>query len=350
MRKQRIAILFGGCSPEYSVSLESASAVIAAVSPALYDVILIGITRDGDWYRFYGRPEKIKTDTWHLYPEQCVPVVVSPNRSAHKLIEFHNSGIRETLLDAAFIVMHGKNGEDGTVQGIFETAGIPVIGCGTLSSALCMDKVRSHRLAAEAGIRVPESVVFDQLLSRKELAAQTQKLSYPLFIKPVRAGSSFGIRKILTEDELYDAVQNAFLYDSQVVAEECIPGFEVGCAVLGKDTLLLGTVDEIALSDGFFDYNEKYTLQNAKIHMPARIAPEDTRRIQSTAALLYRIMGCSVFARVDMFFTPDKEIVFNEINTIPGFTAHSRYPNMMRGAGFSFEDTVNRIIKEALEP
>ena len=350
MRKQKIALLFGGCSPEYGVSLESAYAVITAIPQDQYEAILIGITKEGAWYRFYGSPEKIKADTWHLHPEQYVPVVVSPNRAIHKLIELHNSGIRETLIDAAFIIMHGKNGEDGTVQGIFEMAGIPIIGCGTLSSALCMDKVRSHRLAAEAGIRVPESVVFDEIPTKKELVNQTQKLSYPFFVKPVRAGSSFGIRKILSETELLDAVENAFLYDSQVIVEECISGFEVGCAVLGTQTLLLGAVDEIELSDGFFDYKEKYTLQTSKIHMPARITPNDARRIQSAAALLYRIMGCAVFARVDMFFTPEKEIVFNEINTIPGFTAHSRYPNMMRGAGLSFSEVVERIIKEALEP
>ena len=349
MRKKKIAVIFGGCSPEYPVSLESAYAVISAIPQDQYAPVLIGITQAGDWYRYYGSPEKIKTDTWHLYPEQCIPVAVSPSRSVHKLIEFHNSGLRETLLDGAFIILHGKNGEDGTVQGIFETAGIPVIGCGTLASALCMDKVRCHRLAAEAGIRVPEAVIFDTLPAEQKLIGQVQKLSFPVFVKPVRAGSSFGVRKVQRAEELMAAVENAFLYDSQVMVEENIPGFEVGCAVLGTRTLTVGAVDEIELTDGFFDYQEKYTLKTSKIYMPARIDPADARRIQSTAAQLYRIMGCAVFARVDLFFTPDQEIVFNEINTIPGFTAHSRYPNMMRGAGFSFDAVVEQILKEALD-
>ena len=247
-------------------------------------------------------------------------------------------------VDLAFPVLHGKNGEDGTVQGLFELAGIPVVGCGTLSSALCMDKDRSHKLVKLAGISVPKSVTFNQLGKEAAIKGVRADLSYPLFVKPVRAGSSFGITKVVREQELWDAIELAFRHDAEVIVEEAIEGFEVGCAVLGMDELTVGRVDEIELSCGFFDYTEKYTLQSSKIYMPARIDDEAEQRIQKTAVAIYRALGCSGFARVDMFYTPSGEIVFNEVNTIPGFTAHSRYPNMMKGIGLSFAQMLDKLI------
>lgn len=169
-------------------------------------------------------------------------------------------------------------------------------------------------------------------------------LTYPLFVKPVRAGSSFGISKITDANALDRAIELAFCYDAEVTVEEAIDGFEVGCAVLGNETLTVGRVDEIELSDGFFDYTEKYTLRTSSIHMPARIPAETEKRIQDAAVVLYRALGCSGFARVDMFCTPSGEIVFNEINTIPGFTAHSRFPNMMKGIGLDFPQMLDTLI------
>ncbi|NLA87569.1 MAG: D-alanine--D-alanine ligase, partial [Clostridiales bacterium] len=249
-----------------------------------------------------------------------------------------------TEIDIVFPVLHGKNGEDGTIQGLCELAGIPVVGCGTLSSALCMDKHRAHELVSHTGIMVPDAVCFETPPSDEEILKITEKLPLPLFVKPVKAGSSFGITKVTRSDALASAVHNAFSYDNAVIVEESIEGFEVGCAVLGNDALTIGRVDEIELRNGFFDYTEKYTLKTSKIHMPARIGGEIEARIKETAARIYRTLGCSGLARVDMFLTPDQDIVFNEVNTIPGFTSHSRYPNMMKGIGIDFPRLVDKLI------
>lgn len=342
--KKKIAVLFGGCSTEYPVSLESAYAVLTHLKEEKYEIIPIGITRQGEWFRYDGSYEHIKEDTWHEQTDCCFPAWISPNRLVHGMVELRNKICREIRLDAVFPILHGKNGEDGTVQGAAELAGIPVIGCGVLASALCMDKDRAHQFVEKAGILVPKAVVFLKKSSETDWLEQTRALSYPLFVKPVKAGSSFGITKIEKQEDLVKAVREAFLHDDEVIVEEEVKGFEVGCAVLGNDTLLTGRVDEIELSDGFFDFTEKYTLKSSKIHMPARISDEMEQKVQETAKTIYKVLGCKGFARVDLFLTPDNQLVFNEVNTIPGFTSHSRYPNMMKGAGISFSEILERLI------
>lgn len=349
MKKTTVAIIFGGCSEEYGVSLQSAHSVIANLSPEKYEPVLVGITKDGNWLRYLGDIEKIPLDTWHEEQEMCVPAAIAPDRTEHKLIEFCNGQVKETPFDIAFPVLHGKNGEDGTVQGLLELAGIPIVGCKTLSSALCMDKDRAHKLVSLSGIKTPAAVIFDRYTPENEMTIQTAHLSYPLFVKPVKSGSSFGITKVYEKEQLSKAISDAFLYDDQVIVEENINGFEVGCAVLGNSDLTIGEVDEIELSHGFFDYTEKYTLKSSKIHMPARIDDKTAQRIKESAAVIYRALGCTGFARVDMFLTPSGEIFFNEVNTIPGFTSHSRYPNMMKGIGLQFCDIIDRLIQLGLE-
>ncbi|MDD2401438.1 MAG: D-alanine--D-serine ligase VanG [Clostridia bacterium] len=344
MNKKKIAVVFGGHSTEYAVSLQSAYAVLSNLNTEKYDIIPIGISKSGEWFRFYGIYEKIQNNTWLEDKAKLTPVIVSPNRSIHGIIELNSNGNKSTKLNAAFPVLHGKNGEDGTVQGLFELAGIPLVGCDTLCSALCMDKDRAHVLVHSAGISVPQSVVIRLGIKDKSLFTLTQDLKYPLFVKPVRAGSSFGISKIKSCKDLFSAVQIAFEHDNEVIIEENIDGFEVGCAILGNSDLLVGRIDEIELTDGFFDYTEKYTLKSSKIHMPARIDEVTEKKIQETAKVIYKALGCSGFSRVDMFLTPSNDIVFNEVNTIPGFTSHSRYPNMMKGIGLSFEEVLDRLI------
>ena len=339
MCKKTIAVIFGGCSPEYEVSLQSAYSVLQHLDPQKYNVIPVGITRQGDWYRYCGKLENIPADIWWQVPRHLVRVAVSNSRSVRGLIELRNAGVSVAPVDLAFPVLHGQNGEDGTVQGLFELAGIPVIGCGTLASALCMDKDRAHRLVQAAGIPVPRGITL-----RRGDPVDTRDLCYPLFVKPVRAGSSFGITKIFRREDLELAVALAFEHDDTVIIEENVEGFEVGCAVMGIRDLTVGRVDEIELSHGFFDYTEKYTLKTSRIHMPARIDGATEERIRARARVIYRTLGCSGFARVDMFLRPDGEIVFNEVNTIPGFTAHSRYPNMMKGIGLSFSDMLDKLI------
>ena len=344
MGKKRIAVIFGGLSTEYAVSIQSAYAVLIHLNKEKYDIIPLGISKSGDWFRYSGIYEHIQSDTWLEDITKLTPVVVSQNRSISGIIELNSNGNKVIKLDAAFPVLHGKNGEDGTVQGLLELAGIPLIGCNTLCSALCMDKDKAHTIVHSVGILVPQAIVMKQPINSDMLFDITQKLKYPLFVKPVRAGSSLGITKIKNKEELPRALAVAFEQDSEVIIEENIDGFEVGCAVLGNTDLLMGRIDEIELTDGFFDYTEKYTLKSSKIHVPARIDMNTEKRIQETACTIYKVLGCSGFARVDMFLTPSNDIVFNEVNTIPGFTSHSRYPNMMKAIDLSFEDVLDRLI------
>ena len=340
MQKKKIAIIFGGNSTEYEVSLQSAFSVFENINKEKFDIVPIGITRNGDWYHYTGKKEKIANNTWFEDNENLYSVAVSQNRSVKGFIEFKEEKFYIIKVDLIFPVLHGKNGEDGTLQGLFELAGIPVVGCDTLSSALCMDKDRAHKLVSLAGISVPKSVTFKRFNKEAAMKEIEANLTYPLFIKPVRAGSSFGITKVIEKQELDAAIELAFEHDTEVIVEETINGFEVGCAVLGIDELIVGRVDEIELSSGFFDYTEKYTLKSSKIYIDA----EAEKRIQETAVTIYKALGCSGFSRVDMFYTPSGEIVFNEVNTIPGFTSHSRYPNMMKGIGLSFAQMLDKLI------
>ena len=344
--KKNLAVIFGGCSPEYPVSLQSAFSVIEHIDRERYEPILLGITRQGAWYRYTGDPAAIPEDTW--LGTHCVPAFLCPDRTRQCVLELGIDGVRETHIDLAFPVLHGKNGEDGTIQGLIELAGIPLVGCGTLSSALCMDKDRAHRLVELAGIRAPKSFTITADTTMETIRSGAEKLGYPLFVKPVRAGSSFGITKVAAERELDAAVTEALEYDDTVILEETIPGFEVGCAVLGGKELTIGEVDEIELSQGFFDYTEKYTLKTSKIHTPARIDEETARRVKAAAATVYRALDCRGFARVDLFLTPAGEIIFNEVNTIPGCTIHSRYPGMMKAVGIDFSTLIDRLLEEAL--
>ena len=339
---KRILFFFGGCSSEYGVSLQSAHGVLTHLDRARWQPLMVGITREGKWLYYTGSPDALPDDRWQ--GPACVPCALCPDRGARQLLLLDGSGTRLDF-DAAFPVLHGRNGEDGTLQGLLELAGVPVIGCGSLSGALCMDKDRAHKLAQLAGVRAPRSALFSRDAALCDIAAAAEELGFPLFVKPVRAGSSFGVSRVEGWSQLPGAVEAAFDNDRELLLEETIPGFEVGCAVLGTGELTVGEVDEIELSQGFFDFEEKYTLKTSAIHCPARIPAETAQRVRQAARTVYRALDCKGFARVDLFLTPDGEIVFNEVNTIPGFTAHSRYPNMMKAAGLDFTALITRIIE-----
>ena len=349
MKRLHLAVFFGGCSPEYSVSLESAAAVLRNLDQEKYRLIPIGITPEGEWYYYTGDVSKIAEDTWRRHSAACIPAVLSPDRKTKGLLLLTGGSIEQLRVDVALPILHGQNGEDGTIQGLIALAGIPLVGCDVLSSALCMDKARAHAMASAAGIAVPKSNTFNRSDSLDSMRTYARALGYPLFVKPVRAGSSYGVSAVWKESELEPAVSHAFQYDSEILLEERIAGSEVGCAVIGRDTLTVGEIDEIELSGGFFDYTEKYTLKTAVIHVPATIEKSTSLRIQETAKALYRVMGCSGFARVDMFLTPENQIFFHEINTIPGFTEHSRFPGMMRAAGMPLPQLLETVIQEALQ-
>jgi len=258
---------------------------------------------------------------------------------------FEDGRVESEQIDIVFPVLHGKYGEDGTVQGLCELAGIPLVGSGSASSALSMDKDRAHKLVTLAGISIPKSVCFEYPPSDSELMEAARNLKLPLFVKPVNAGSSIGITMAEDYSVLPEAVRAALAYDSAVIIEENVEGFEAGCAVVGNHELTTGRIDEIELSHGFFDYEEKYTLKTSKIHMPARIDAETERRLQEAAMSIYRVLGCRGYARVDLFLSKEHEIIFNEANTIPGFTAHSRFPNMMKGVGVGYPELVETLIE-----
>ena len=347
MERKTIAILFGGSSAEHEISLQSAAAVAGALDPARWQPVLVGITRQGEWLRYRGPVPAIADGSWRQ--GDCVPAMISPDRQLHGLVELPRGGAAAvTPLDLAFPVLHGTDGEDGAVQGLLQLAGVPCVGCPLTASALGMDKALAHQLAALAGVKTPRTALVDRRTPAAELQRLARGLGYPLFVKPVSQGSSFGVSRVPGPDGLAPAVEQALQYDCRVLLEEAVPGFEVGCAVLGNETLTVGGPDEIELAGGFFDFTEKYTLRSSRIHLPARIPQEKAQQIRGAAVKVYRALGCRGFARVDLFLTPAGEIVFNEVNTIPGFTEHSRFPGMMKQAGLSFAQVVERAALLAL--
>ncbi|MNZ94137.1 Vancomycin/teicoplanin A-type resistance protein VanA [compost metagenome] len=309
---------------------------------------MIGITRDGRWFRYNGNIEDIREDRWREH-DSCMPAFLSPSTETKGLIELVHTEYHITPLDVVFPVLHGKNGEDGTMQGLLELSGLPFVGCDTRSSAVCMDKAVAKSLVQAAGMEVPPSVTLLAGGSAAEAAAAADKLGFPLYVKPSRSGSSIGITKAYTMESLLAGVEEAFSHDDKVVIEQHIDGIELGCAVLGQAQPLLGAIDEIALTGEFFDHEEKYSLETAAIHLPARLDEHTTNLAKAMALRIYTALGCSGLARVDMFLTRDGRLLFNEVNTIPGFTAHSRYPNMMRHAGLAFPELLDRLIELAIK-
>lgn len=345
--RPRIAVLFGGRSNEHAVSLHSAATVLRNLDPGRYDVLPVGISPQGAWYAYAGPADAVENGTWASDEGPLVPVAPSPDPAIHGLLELVPGGEpRPVPLDLVFPVLHGRFGEDGTVQGVFELAGVPVAGCGVLSSAVGMDKDRAHRLVQAVGVAVPRSVTvesWERAQATKQVASAN--LAYPLFVKPVRSGSSYGISMIREPHELPAALDAAFAHDDRVLVEERVPGFEVGCAIVGRqDDLFVGRVDEVQIPSGFLDYAEKYERATAQIHMPARIDEATERRVQQAALKVWRTLDCDGLARVDLFLTPGGELVFNEVNTLPGLTAMSRFPQMMKGAGLELPQLMEKIV------
>lgn len=352
MSKIRLAVVFGGKSSEYSVSLHSAASAIRNMDTDLYELIFIGIDEAGKWFYYPGDVEEIEHDNWKNHPELC-DVVLSSSEAHKGFIKLNKNGSFEIIeVDCIFPILHGKNGEDGTIQGLFTLANIPFIGCGHLSSAVSMDKDYTHIICEAAGINMAPYICVNNTtdLDFHEVFNQVQdKLDFPVFIKPANAGSSYGISKINNNyDEFEKGLKLAFEHDKKVILETGIDGFEIGCAVLGNDELLIGEVDEVDTNNDFFDFSAKYDLENTQILCPARISEELTTQAKEMAKTIYRALGCSGLTRVDMFVTKDQKIVFNEVNTIPGFTKSSRYPTMMKKAGIDFRTLINRLVQLAL--
>jgi D-alanine--(R)-lactate ligase len=333
-------ILYGGVSEEHDVSLKSARELSGNLDAAKYDPIYVSIGRDGLW-RLMNSPEDELQNGASVAP--------STDRKNKGLVVLLNGRYEMLPVDAAFPMLHGKYGEDGTVQGVLEMSGIPYVGCGIAASALCMDKSLTYLAAAEAGVRVPRHRL---LYGNDEITAGD--LKYPLFVKPARSGSSFGVNKVCEPASLSLAVQAAFKYDDKVLLEEAVTGSEIGCAVLGNGSnLITGALDQIELSGGFFRIHQEAKpeqgSENATIRVPAPIKEAERALAVRTAKTVYCALGCRGLARVDMFLTPDGQVVLNEVNSMPGFTSYSRYPRMMAGAGIPLREVIDRLIDLALE-
>lgn len=351
--KKVLAVIFGGQSSEYSVSLHSAGSLIRNLDLDKYELLFIGISEDGKWYAYNGDVDHIEHDEW-CKDEYCTPCVLSPSTLNKGFLLLNNDGSYETKhVDCIFPVLHGKNGEDGTIQGLFELAHIPYVGCDVLSSAICMDKEMAHIVLDNAKIPcAPYMCIYEakDLDYQAIFAKASAKLGLPIFVKPANAGSSYGIHKVEAFDEFEAAMKDAFYHDGRgkVILETTIDGFEIGCAVMGNDELFAGSVDEIETSLPFFDFEGKYDMVDSTIHCPARISEKQFNEARALALKAYKALNCKGLARVDMFVSGDK-IVVNEVNTLPGFTATSRYPSMMKEVGISFSDLLDRLIKYAME-
>lgn len=350
MNKKIVAVIFGGFSPEYGVSLKSAYSVINAIDKNKYEVIMIGITSKGRWYRYSGSVEALPNDEWHTDERYLTNAYISPQRGGG-IVEYDNGQPFAIPVDVVFPVMHGRYGEDGTIQGLCELAGIPIVGSGSAASALCMDKERSHRIVSLAGISVPKSVCFEYVPAEDELMSAVETLTLPVFVKPVKAGSSIGVTKVFDYKLVPAAVKEAFIYDDAVIIEENVTGKEVGCSVVGNHKLITGRVNEIEIDaqDGFFSYEEKYTLKASRFHIPARIDAQDEQRVLEAGKAVYRALGCRGFARIDMFLRDNGDVVFSEANTIPGFTSLSQLPRMMQAVGIDYPKLVDMLVELSME-
>jgi D-alanine--(R)-lactate ligase len=274
--------------------------------------------------------------------------VLSPDRSAPGLLVLEQGRCETVSLDVVLPVLHGRLGEDGALQGLLELSGIPYAGCDIQSSALCMDKSLTYIVARSAGIATPD---FRVVTADDDI--HSGRLAYPVFVKPARSGSSFGVSKVSGEEELPDAVKTARQYDSKVLIEEAVAGSEVGCAILGNGTdLIAGEVDRVALSHGFFRIHQESApesgSENATFIVPADIPAESRSLVQETAKSVYRALGCRGLSRVDTFLKEDGTVVLNEVNTLPGLTSYSRYPRMMAAAGLPLAAVIDRMVTLAL--
>ncbi|MFD4467749.1 D-alanine--(R)-lactate ligase VanO [Rhodococcus sp. NPDC058505] len=337
MNRLKVGVIFGGASEEHPVSIKSAREVARNLDTEKYEPFWIGISTDGEWKLCDG-PDA----DWENHGAR--PAVLSPDRRVHGLLLMEQGRYETVRLDVVFPVLHGTLGEDGAIQGLLELAGIPYIGCDIQASAVCMDKALAYTVATSAGIATP---TFRVVAANEKVDAD--RLRYPVFVKPARSGSSFGVSKVTREDELPKALSAARQYDSKVLIEEAVAGSEIGCAVLGERFgLITGEVDRVDLSHGFFRIHQEESpetgSENSTFIVPADISDESRWLVQETAKVIYRTLGCTGLARVDMFLTDDGRVVLNEVNTMPGMTSYSRYPRMMAAAGLPISDMIDRLI------
>jgi D-alanine--(R)-lactate ligase len=339
MAKLKIGILFGGRSEEHPVSIKSATEVSNSLDLDKYEPFWIGITKDGAW-------KLCESPATDLNATDLRQVVLSPDPSIHGLLIAGPDGYETVALDLVFPVLHGGFGEDGITQGLLELSGIPYIGCDVASSALAIDKALAYIVARSAGIATPNFWI-----AGPDLDADA--LPYPVFVKPARSGSSFGVTKVSSKDELASAIEVANEFDWKVLIEEAVVGQEIGNAILGNGSdLFVGESDRVALTHGFFrihqETNPEGGSENSSFIVPADIPDESKQAVQHAAKVVYAALGCRGLARVDMFLKEDGTVVLNEVNTLPGLTSYSRYPRMMAAAGVPLSEVIDRLADLAL--
>lgn len=350
MEKLSVCVVFGGVSSEHEISKISAAMIIDALDRDEYDVHKIYIDRSGRWMYFDKEASEIgeyATDEAHLYFDKAI---VSPSREDGGILRFKDGVHAEAVrIDAVIPALHGKNGEDGTIQGLFELAGIPYVGSGVLGSAVCMDKCLAKIMFKEAGIPQARWVT---LIKGDDVDAELieKELGYPCFIKPSNAGSSVGVSKAHDRSELLDGIKLAFKHDSKVLIEEFISASEVESAVLGNlNPAVAENIGEIAPSNEFYDFDAKYVDSTSKLTIPAQTDKETTAQLKEYALRAYKICECRGLARVDFFVDKSSgSIWLNEINTLPGFTSISMYPKLWETSGLSNSELLDKLIDCAL--
>ncbi len=352
-RRIRVAVVYGGRSSEHGVSVVSAGSVIGALDPDKYDVLPVGITPSGQWMLTDASPESLQI-TGRALPEveKGTSVMLPVDPTSQSLMVFEPGAAVQILesVDVVFPVLHGRYGEDGTIQGMLEMAGIPYVGAGVLASAAGMDKEFTKILLRSAGLEAGEFAVLRR--GRPYSSVDLRRLGLPVFVKPARGGSSVGITKVTDWDELAEAVELAFAYDAKALVEAAVTGREIECGVLeNADGLPEASVPaEIRLLPGhdWYDFDAKYLDDACEFDIPAKLAPEVTARVQDAACRAFTALDCSGLARVDFFIAPDDRVIVNEINTMPGFTHISMFPKMWAASGVDYPTLVDRLIAAAL--
>jgi D-alanine-D-alanine ligase len=349
-KKLRVALLFGGKSAEHEISLVSARNIAKAMDKGKYELVAIGIDRQGRWHLDEGArllyDEKRSTVT---FTERKSLAAVRPGENSRPLLREAGGGIG--AIDVVFPVLHGPFGEDGTIQGLLKLADLPFVGAGVLGSAVGMDKDVMKRLLRDAKIPVPKFVVFEQR-EKKSVQFKTIKkiLGLPFFVKPANLGSSIGISKVSRPSQFRAAIDVAFRYDSKIIIEEAIRGREIECSVLGNDKPIASLPGEIIVQHEFYSYDAKYIDdRGARFEIPASLPKDVISEIQRIAVRTFQVLCCEGMGRVDFFLRPNGQLLVNEINTIPGFTKISMYPKMWEASGLRFSRLIDRLIGLALE-
>ena len=353
MKKLSVCVLFGGMSPEHQVSLRSAESVLNHIDHEKYNVFPVGITQKGDWILYAGKDySKLPTGEWQNYPENR-RAAISPVRG-QGLLSFEGDCVVRERIDVVFPVLHGENGEDGAMQGLLQLAGIPYVGPHISASAVSMDKTLTKLVVDHAGV----TQAAWQLVRRNSLENHLDSIldslecrfSYPMFIKPAGTGSSVGVSKASDRNSLADALNAAAVYDEKILVEEFIHGREIEVAVMGNDNPVASICGEIDSGADFYDYDAKYVTDTSVAYIPARIPEDVEETVREAAVKVYSAIGCQGLSRVDFFVGyEDNRVVFNEINTLPGFTSISMYPKLFAASGIPYSELIDELLKLALE-